>query len=71
MIDDAGLTVSDDAIDDVLALGAGSARDTLSALELVASAEAAWNCTQGDLRDVDDASGDGSLGHEVAGEIRT
>ncbi|MDX2378224.1 MAG: DNA polymerase III subunit gamma/tau, partial [Acidimicrobiia bacterium] len=38
VIDDAGLTVSDDAIDDVLALGAGSARDTLSALELVASA---------------------------------
>jgi DNA polymerase-3 subunit gamma/tau len=34
----AGLTVDDEAIGDVLMLGAGSARDTLSALELVASA---------------------------------
>lgn len=38
VIADAGLTVDDEAIGDVLALGAGSARDTLSALELVASA---------------------------------
>jgi DNA polymerase-3 subunit gamma/tau len=38
VVADAALTVDDDAIDDVLALGAGSARDTLSALELVASA---------------------------------
>ncbi len=35
--EDAGLTVSDDAIDQVLAQGGGSARDTLSALELVAN----------------------------------
>jgi DNA polymerase-3 subunit gamma/tau len=35
---DAGLEVSDAAIDQVLARGGGSARDTLSALELVASA---------------------------------
>jgi DNA polymerase-3 subunit gamma/tau len=37
VVGDAGLAVDDDAIDDVLALGGGSARDTLSALELVAS----------------------------------
>jgi DNA polymerase-3 subunit gamma/tau len=37
IVGDAGLAVDDDAIDDVLALGGGSARDTLSALELVAS----------------------------------
>jgi len=35
--DDAGLVVSDAAIDQVLRQGAGSARDALSALELVAS----------------------------------
>ncbi len=34
---DAGLTVSDDAIDQVIAQGAGSPRDTLSALELVSN----------------------------------
>lgn len=34
---DAGLAVTDEAIDQVLARGAGSARDTLSALELVAN----------------------------------
>ena len=34
---DAGLEITDDAIDQVLAQGAGSARDTLSALELVAN----------------------------------
>jgi DNA polymerase-3 subunit gamma/tau len=38
VVADAGLTVDDAAIADVLALGGGSARDTLSALELVASA---------------------------------
>ena len=37
---DAGLDVSDAAIDAALAQGAGSARDTLSALELIASAGA-------------------------------
>jgi len=35
--EDAGLTVSDAAIEQVLAQGGGSARDTLSALELVAN----------------------------------
>ena len=35
--DDAGLAVTDAAIDQVLTQGAGSARDTLSALELVAN----------------------------------
>jgi DNA polymerase-3 subunit gamma/tau len=35
---DAGLTVSDDAIEQVIAQGAGSPRDTLSALELVSNA---------------------------------
>ena len=34
---DAGLTVSDDAIDQVIAQGAGSPRDTLSALELMSN----------------------------------
>ncbi|WP_051062904.1 DNA polymerase III subunit gamma/tau [Ilumatobacter nonamiensis] len=34
---DAGLTVSDDAIEQVIAQGAGSPRDTLSALELVSN----------------------------------
>jgi DNA polymerase-3 subunit gamma/tau len=37
VIAEAGLTVSDDAIDMVLRQGGGSARDTLSALELVVS----------------------------------
>jgi len=36
--DDAGLSVTDDAIDQVIASGAGSPRDTLSALELVSNA---------------------------------
>ncbi|MGA9279361.1 DNA polymerase III subunit gamma/tau, partial [Ilumatobacter sp.] len=35
--DDAGLTVSDEAIEQVIAQGAGSPRDTLSALELAAN----------------------------------
>ena len=35
---DAGLTVSDEAIEQVIAQGAGSPRDTLSALELVSNA---------------------------------
>jgi DNA polymerase-3 subunit gamma/tau len=38
VVADAGLKVSDDAIQHVLAQGGGSARDTLSALELVAAA---------------------------------
>lgn len=38
VVDDAGLDVSEQAIGDVLALGGGSARDTLSALELVSNA---------------------------------
>jgi DNA polymerase-3 subunit gamma/tau len=38
VIDDAGLDVSDDAIDWVLTQGGGSARDTLSALDLVVAA---------------------------------
>lgn len=37
VVSDAGLTVSDDAISQVIADGGGSARDTLSALELVAA----------------------------------
>ena len=37
VVRDAGLTVSDDAISQVIADGGGSARDTLSALELVAA----------------------------------
>jgi DNA polymerase III subunit gamma/tau len=40
VVADAGLDVSDAAIDAALAQGAGSARDTLSALELIASAGA-------------------------------
>ena len=35
---DAGLDVADDALDAAVAQGAGSARDTLSALELIANA---------------------------------
>ncbi len=38
VITDAGLDVDDDAVDYVLAQGGGSARDTLSALDLVAAA---------------------------------
>ncbi|MGI9595008.1 MAG: DNA polymerase III subunit gamma/tau, partial [Acidimicrobiales bacterium] len=38
IIEDAGLSVDDDAVDYVLAQGGGSARDTLSALDLVAAA---------------------------------
>ena len=38
IIDDAGLDVDDEAIDYVLAQGGGSARDTLSALDLVVAA---------------------------------
>ena len=38
VVADAGLDVSDAAIDAAIAQGAGSARDTLSALELIASA---------------------------------
>jgi DNA polymerase-3 subunit gamma/tau len=37
VVRDAGLTVSDDAISQVIADGGGSARDTLSALELIAA----------------------------------
>ncbi|MGH9133624.1 MAG: DNA polymerase III subunit gamma/tau, partial [Ilumatobacteraceae bacterium] len=44
---DAGLELTDDAIDTVLTQGGGSARDTLSALELMAS-------TGGDVSDVVD-----------------
>src|SRR5688572_5109138 len=38
VVQDAGLEVSDAAIDEAIAQGAGSARDTLSALELIANA---------------------------------
>src|SRR6187397_1912396 len=38
MIDDAGLTVEPEAIDAIVRQGGGSARDTISALELVAAA---------------------------------